>query len=166
MDRVELETGRAGFLPSSAVTQRQGQPARRTPSRTVWQVTPPTIAVSSPSLEAVGDRWKIVGSAKDDKHVEDVFVLVSNRDAKIESRKVLYRSNRGGKLDKQLDFAGDIPVWPGNNMVTVVARENNEVKSMQTMFVFRASGRTEQAKVGAPKGVAGEAAGARVGETR
>ena len=63
---------------------------------------------------------------------------------KIESRKVFYRSNRGGKDSKMLDFSTDLPLWPGSNMVTVVARENSDVRSMKTMFIFRDPPRTAQ----------------------
>ena len=62
------------------------------------------------------------GTVTDEQHVEDVYIFVSNQSAKIESRKVFYRSNRGGKDGKLLDFATDLPLWPGSNMVTVVAR--------------------------------------------
>jgi len=72
-----------------------------------------------------------------DRHVEDVFVLVSNRDAKIDVRKVFYRSNRSAKNHTKLDFDTEVPLWPGNNMVTIVARESNEVRSVKTLFVHR-----------------------------
>ncbi len=75
-------------------------------------------------------------------HVEDVYVFVSNPTAKIESKKVFYRSNRGGKNDKQLEFAADLPLWPGSNAVTVVARENNDVRSVKTLFVYKDAPRT------------------------
>ena len=70
--------------------------------------------------------------------------------AKIEARKVLYRSNRGSKNESRLDFGGEIPMWPGNNMVTVVARENDDVRSSYTFYVHRTGGQTEQAAANAP----------------
>jgi carboxyl-terminal processing protease len=76
--------------------------------------------------------------------VEDVYVFVSNQSAKIESRKVFYRSNRSGKDVKNLAFAADLPLWPGSNMITVVARANAEVKSVKTVFVYRDPTRTAQ----------------------
>ena len=50
--------------------------------------------------------------------------FVQNQAAKIETRKVFYRSNRSGKDSKQLEFTADLPLWPGSNMVTVVARSS------------------------------------------
>ena len=63
---------------------------------------------------------------------------------KIEGRKVFYRSNRGAKDGKSMAFASDLPLWPGSNMITVVARANTEVKSVKTMFVYRDPPRTAQ----------------------
>jgi hypothetical protein len=57
---------------------------------------------------------------------------------------VFYRSNRGGKNGKLLDFATDLPLWPGSNMVTVVARANSEVRSMKTLYIYRDPPRTAQ----------------------
>ena len=41
-----------------------------------------------------------------------------------------------------LDFATDLPLWPGSNMVTVVARANNDVRSVKTVYVYRDPPRT------------------------
>ena len=102
------------------------------------------ITLASKNLETGSDTYKLAGSAADEQHVEDVYVFVSNQAAKIESRKVFYRSNRGGKDGKLLDFATDVPLWPGSNMITVVARSNAEVRSSKTMFVYREPARTAQ----------------------
>ena len=111
----------------------------------VWNSTPPMIALSVKGLETSAETFKLSGNVSAEQHVEDVYIFVSNQSAKIESRKVFYRSNRGGKDGKQLEFAADLPLWPGSNMVTVVARASSEVRSVKTMFVYRESPRTAQA---------------------
>jgi carboxyl-terminal processing protease len=136
--RVEIGAGRHGFVLSSALSGAGGSPTANA-FVPLWQVTPPTIAVQATSFETTSDRFKLSGQAQDDNHVEDVYIVVSNRESKIESRKVFYRSNRAGKNHAKMDFAGDIPVWPGSNMVTVVVRENDEVRSTHTMYVYRQS---------------------------
>jgi carboxyl-terminal processing protease len=102
------------------------------------------ISLATKSLETSADAYKLGGTVSDETHVEDVYVFVSNQASKIESRKVFYRSNRGGKNARQLDFATDVPVWPGSNMVTVVARENSEVRSVKTIVIYRDPPRTAQ----------------------
>ena len=69
---------------------------------------------------------------------------MSNSRAKIDSRKVFYRSNRGSKEERALDFATDLPLWPGTNLVTVVARSNSEVKSTKYLYIYREPARTAQ----------------------
>jgi carboxyl-terminal processing protease len=133
---------KVGFLTTSALTSGgagQGQFAQ------VWNSTPPMIALNLQGLETNAASYKLSGNVSGEQHVEDVYIFVSNQTAKIESRKVFYRSNRGGKDGKQLEFAADLPLWPGSNMVTVVARASSEVRSVKTMYVYREPPRTAQA---------------------
>jgi carboxyl-terminal processing protease len=137
--KVKLANGRVGYLPSS--TLASGGSGNGTYVQ-AWNATPPTITLATKGLETTGETYHLKGTVSDEQHVEDVYVFVQNSSAKIESRKVFYRSNRGGKDGKQLDFTADLPLWPGTNMVTVVARENTDVKSIKTMFVYREPPRT------------------------
>jgi hypothetical protein len=61
--------------------------------------------------------------------VRDVYVFVG-------SHKVFYQSNRKGSDRKHVSFATTLPLHPGINYVTVIAREDNEIMSRQ-MFVVR-----------------------------
>ncbi len=137
--KLEVEPGRPGFVPAAATQTAGGQPTANGFVQ-AWQVTPPSLAVVQPSLETTGDRYHLKGTAKDDVKVEDVFVIVSNRQSKIEGRKVFYKSNRGAKDARKMDFDADIPVWAGNNQITLVVRENEEVKTIQTLYVNRTDG--------------------------
>jgi hypothetical protein len=55
---------------------------------------------------------------------------------------VFYRSNRGGKDGKTVDFTADLPLWPGSNLVTIVARENADVRSVKYLYLYRDPPRT------------------------
>ncbi|HEX3757741.1 MAG TPA: MXAN_5808 family serine peptidase [Kofleriaceae bacterium] len=141
--KVKLDAAgtKVGFLPSSTAQAGGAGLPRFTQ---IWNSTPPMIALSALGLSTNTDSYRLSGSVSDEQHVEDMYVFVSNQSAKIESRKVFYRSNRGGKDGKQLEFSADLPLWPGSNMVTVVARASSEVRSVKTMFVYRESPRTAQ----------------------
>jgi carboxyl-terminal processing protease len=139
--KVKLGASRVGFLPSTAVSGGGAGTGAFTP---LWNSTPPLISLSAKNLETNGDTYKLSGSVTDESHVEDVYIFVANSGAKIDNRKVFYRSNRGGKNGKLLDFATDLPLWPGSNMVTVVARANSEVRSMKTLYIYRDPPRTAQ----------------------
>ncbi|HEX7704516.1 MAG TPA: MXAN_5808 family serine peptidase [Kofleriaceae bacterium] len=138
--KVKLDaTTKVGFVASSAVTTGG---AGNSPFSTTWNSTPPLINLPTKNLSTRGDTYKLQGTVTDETHVEDVYIFVSNPTAKIESKKVFYRSNRGGKNDKTLDFSSELPLWPGSNMVTVVARENNDVRSVKTVYVYKDAPRT------------------------
>ena len=83
--------------------------------------------------------------ARDAEQVIDGYIVVSNRTAKIEHRKVFYRSNRNGPLSTQLQFDASVPLWPGVNFVTVVARQSGQVQAMQTLIINRLSKQPVQA---------------------
>ncbi|HZJ66995.1 MAG TPA: hypothetical protein VFD36_25995, partial [Kofleriaceae bacterium] len=133
---------KVGFLATANVTSGGAGQSQYTQT---WNSTPPMIALNLKGLETAADTFKLSGNVSGEQHVEDVYIFVSNSRSKIESRKVFYRSNRSGKDGKQLDFSTDLPLWPGSNMVTVVARASSEVRSIKTMYVYREPPRTAQA---------------------
>ncbi len=141
--KIKLNQGgsKVGFIPQAALAQGGSGSGSYTP---YWNSTPPTIALATRDLETTGESYKLQGTISDETKVEDVYIFVDNRGAKIDNRKVFYRSNRGGKDKKSLEFATDLPLWPGSNMVTIVARENSDVRSVKTLFVYRDPPRTAQ----------------------
>lgn len=139
--RIDLGDGRPGFIAAGDV-RKTGKRPRKIALEPHWQVTPPSIALEIPSYVTDQANYTLSGKATDDTRVEDVYVFVSNLsdDAdQVENRKVFYKSNRNGKRADTLDFQTEVPLWPGTNRVTVVARENDEVKTMHTMYVYRTS---------------------------
>ncbi len=138
--KVDLGGGRPGFVASSAVSAGNGAGS----FIAHWQSTPPLINLSLAGLETSADRYPLKGTVTDDGHVEDVFVVVSNESAKIDGKKVFYRSNRKGSSPKKLDFDASVPLWPGANQVTIVARETSDVRAVKTLYIYRDATRTAQ----------------------
>jgi carboxyl-terminal processing protease len=134
--RVAVDDQRPGFVAASDVRKTDSRP-RQTELAVNWQVTPPAIALEIPNYVTSEPNYRLSGKVTDDTHVEDVYIFVSNYDDQVENRKVFYKSNRNGKQSGSLDFQTSIPLWPGTNQVTVVARENDEVRTMHTMYVYR-----------------------------
>jgi len=133
---------KVGFLPSAVVFAGGTGTGSYAP---YWNSTPPQIALDAKTLTTGGDTFKLVGNVTDEAHLEDVYVFVANQSAKVEAKKVFYRSNRGSKDGRSLQFTADIPMYPGSNAVTVIARESSEVRSTKTLFVYRDPQRTAQA---------------------
>jgi carboxyl-terminal processing protease len=137
--KLDATGSKVGFIANQAVTAGG---AGTSPFTATYNTTPPLINLTSKSLETRGDNFKLQGTVTDELRVEDVYIFVSNPTAKVESKKVFYRSNRGAKNERTLDFASDLPLWPGSNMVTIVARENNDVRSVKTVYVYKDAPRT------------------------
>jgi len=135
--RIEAEAGRPAFVAAQAV-KPVGSPSAGgfEPN---WMVSPPLLAVSSPALETLDGKIHLRGTVKDERRVSDVFIVVQNRGAKIDFKKVFYRSNRKGADPRKIDFEVDVPLWAGENFVHIFARENPQVQTRQTLVVLRGS---------------------------
>ena len=138
--RVKLPDGQVGFLPTAAVKETAapvGETGKTDDDMLAydWQVTPPVLTVQGPNV-TTSKTVKIQVEAVDDHRVRDMFVRVFNPEAKLPSKKVFYRLNRGAD-SKRLSAEAEVPLWPGTNYISVVARETNEVYSIRSHVVRR-----------------------------
>ncbi len=137
--RIELESGRPGFLAVQDAKPAKGDGGVPKGFAPTWQVSPPVLTLNASAQQIDAPTLKLTGLAKDDNKIADVYVFVSNRKGKIDRRKVFYRSNRKGAVQSELAFDADIPLWPGPNLITVVARESTQVQSQTAIYVERTS---------------------------
>jgi len=128
--RVEIESGRPAFVAAADVAPGGSLHGSFVPE---WQVTPPVLTVSAPTVVA-GNTVHLKATASDDSQVKDVYIRVWNRDSKLPPKKVFYLPNRGDRT--HLAFETDVPLWPGSNLIQVFARETNEIQSVQTVVVL------------------------------
>jgi carboxyl-terminal processing protease len=136
--RVEWQKGRYAFLPEASA-----KPTRAPRAGTVveaWQREPPRIALvpdpqkGAPVVES--DTWRLQGSAAlppgsdPSTRLRDVFVFVNDR-------KVFFKVVPENAATPKMDFTTDIPLKPGNNLVTVFAREDDEFQARRSIVVYR-----------------------------
>ena len=132
-DRVEIEPGRPAFVSAADISRGgSGNPSYRQ----AWDATPPLLSVTAPTMVS-GNTVHLKGVATDNTEVKDLYVRVWNRESKMPPKKVFYLPNKGEKT--RLSFETDVPLWPGNNLIQVFAREGNEVQSVQTLMVLQRS---------------------------
>ncbi len=138
--KVEWQKGRSAFAAARDVEavargKRDGSVAE------VWQREPPRIALSPDPARGApvvdGDKWRLEGSALVPPGVagagtrlRDVFVYVNDQ-------KVFFKVVPENAASSKMDFATEIPLKPGNNAVTVFAREDEEFQSRRTVVVHR-----------------------------
>ena len=104
---------------------------------------PPAIDIPQPQLATRDVHTLLHGSANDDAQLLDAYIFVG-------SRKVFYRSNRNGQDLKRMAFDADLPLRPGVNVVTVVARENPDTTTHRT-FIVRRDGAAGEELLQTPK---------------
>jgi carboxyl-terminal processing protease len=134
--RVEWQKGRFGFVAAADVAPTAARPSGT--AAEVWQHEPPRIALEpdpqrgAPVVE--GERLRVEGRAwvpdgPGRPHLRDVFVFVNDQ-------KVYFRAAPTPSADR-IDFAVDLPLKPGNNMVTVFAREDDEFQTHRSFVAYR-----------------------------
>jgi carboxyl-terminal processing protease len=129
--RLDLGDGRPGWVKQASVAG----PSTGTKGKLVDVLAhmPPKLEVNyANTMTTRQDSLKVQGSATDDTRVRDVYIFVG-------SRKVFYQSNRGATDPMKQKFEASLPLRPGTNFVTVVARESNEVASHKSFIVRRDS---------------------------
>lgn len=140
--RVELDSKRFAFARASDVKPGGAAGKPKISERLV--ISPPKIALVGAITQTDADRVHISGLASDDEAVRDVYISVYNpaRNLFGSQEKVFYQAAADPKTGR-LEFAADIPLTPGNNIIEIRARENEDVAATKQMWVLRTSGLKE-----------------------
>jgi carboxyl-terminal processing protease len=136
--RVEWQKGRFGFVTAGEVEPGEGRLAGTVAE--IWQSEPPRITllpdpakgapvVETERLHVEGQAVVSGGQAGARSHLRDVIVYVNEQ-------KVFFRL-APDQATTQLDFAAEVPLKPGNNVVSVFAREDDELQSHRSFVVHR-----------------------------
>jgi carboxyl-terminal processing protease len=145
--RVRASAGQPAYLAERLVTP--GRQAGRSTFIPRFTVTPPRIEVKVDTHATDKEVIPLTGKASGEAGISDVFAFVRNPEAKIQARKIFYKSNRNGKTGKELTFKMDVPLAPGTNYVTIYAREREEVQAQKLLVIYRNKKPTqEKAKAG------------------
>ncbi len=126
--KVGLGNGRFGFVETQAL--KDGGGTVKVGFKPQLSHSPPQLDVLPAKLATSDGKVRIEGVASDSDQVQDVFIFVG-------PRKVFYQSNRKSNDIKNLKFALDAELQPGINVITVVARENEDSATRHTMIVRR-----------------------------
>jgi carboxyl-terminal processing protease len=128
MVKVSLGDGRFGFVRASEVDQGGSAPSGVVAYEEVMRRFPPSIELASIALATKDATTVIKGTASDADRLLDGYVFVG-------TKKVFYRSNRNGSDPKKMVFEAPIPLRPGVNVITVVARENPDTVARKTIVI-------------------------------
>jgi carboxyl-terminal processing protease len=127
--KVQLDGERFGFVQTDQLAEVQR--GLKLGLRPLLVRSPPLLEVKTGKLATRGKRVKVEGVATDGDRVLDAYIFVG-------SRKVFYRSNGKDASDsKRLEFSTEVELEPGINIITVVARENEDTATRYTRVVRR-----------------------------
>ncbi|MCA9693461.1 MAG: PDZ domain-containing protein, partial [Myxococcales bacterium] len=142
--RVQLAKDRFAFVRDADIAPASGASLKTAKVTDVLAVTPPRITLSDPGTSTQADAIRIAGAAEDDQAVRDVFITVYNpsRDMFDHGQKVFYLASQDPNAGR-LEFATDVPLKPGNNLIEIVAREGEKVFARKRMWILRTSGLAE-----------------------
>jgi carboxyl-terminal processing protease len=127
--KVALGDARFAFARATDV-ERGGAPSAQLALEDTMAHAPPALEIPQPQLATRDTHTLVRGAANDGVRLLDTYIFVG-------SRKVFYRSNRNGPDQRHMAFDADLPLRPGVNVVTVVARENPETQTRRTFVVRR-----------------------------
>ena len=123
-----------------------GAKAPRKPGKStvVYIVSPPRIQLDPIAGQTAGESVTISGAAIDGEQVRDVYITVRNpsRDIFGSAEKVFYEAS-ANPTSGRLEFSAEVPLEPGNNIIDIYARENDQVTGVERMWVLRTSGLAE-----------------------
>src|SRR5690606_31266123 len=128
VEKVSIHGSRFGFVEAKVKTPPHGRPTYVKYEREL--VRPPPVLELKPAPLATGSRT-VVQEARA-SHV--VLVMVGN--AVVGTRNVFYRANPAPNT-REMTFKVTAELQPGVNMITVVARENEDTATRHTMVVRR-----------------------------
>jgi carboxyl-terminal processing protease len=127
--KLSLGGGRFAFAPVSEL-EHGGVAANQPAFEDAMEHAPPAIEIPQPQLATTAPHTAVRGTTSDDARLLDAYIFVG-------ARKVFYRSNRKGSDPKRMAFDADLPLRPGVNVVTIVARENPDTTTRRTFVVRR-----------------------------
>ncbi|MBS2031932.1 MAG: PDZ domain-containing protein [Deltaproteobacteria bacterium] len=138
--RVQWEQGRTGYVPA-ALAHEVGTPQYKKGEKAghaerVFQHDEPQVTVTADTskggIETTADHFTLTGTAYDPAKLRDLYIFVNDQ-------KVFFRST-GDKPDEKIAFTTDFKLKEGNNAVTVVAREDDELIGRKTLVIRRDGG--------------------------
>jgi carboxyl-terminal processing protease len=128
--KLAIGDGRYAFAKAAELEAASSPAAGSLALEDAMAHAPPAVEIPQPQLATRDTHTLLRGAASDDAQLLDAYIFVG-------ARKVFYRSNRNGADPKHMAFDADLPLRPGVNVVTIVARENPDTTTHRTFIVRR-----------------------------
>ena len=141
--RVHLDGGVMAFAKAAEVTRGNAtvKPPLASP---FYEVSPPKVTLGDTPTQTEAESIMLSGTATDEQALRDVFITVYNPSRNLfGDREKVYYVASSDPASGSLDFSAEVPLTPGNNIIEVHARQNDDVAAVKRMWVLRTSGLAE-----------------------
>lgn len=142
--KLEIGKGQVAFARADSCGLDGTTPRKPGQADVVFAVSPPRIALTAVARQTSGETITISGVATDGEQLRDVYITVFNPSRNLfgSASKVFYQAAVNPSTGR-LEFSAEVPLQPGNNIIDVYARENEQVTGVERMWVLRTSGLSE-----------------------
>ena len=129
-----MPDNRCGWISAKDVVEINNKESKPNIPEPFIQRIPPTITLSK-SLSNIlfgNERLPLTAVIEDDTYVKHVYVLINND-------KVYFKSNKGSTIKEQtrLEINTDLPLKEGPNVVTIVARDEQDMITFKSFVATR-----------------------------
>ncbi|MEK6635428.1 MAG: MXAN_5808 family serine peptidase [Planctomycetota bacterium] len=132
--RITLPDNRCGWVSAKDVVEFNNKESTPNIPEPFIQRIPPTITLSKSLSNIIfgNERLPLTAVIEDDTYVKHVYVLINND-------KVYFKSNKGATIKEQtrLEINIDIPLKEGPNVVTIVARDEQDMITFKSFVATR-----------------------------
>jgi carboxyl-terminal processing protease len=142
--KIQIGKDQIAFARAQECTLGGAVPRKPGKLEIVYAVSPPRISLTGVVRQTASESITVSGVATDGEQLRDVYVTVYNPSRNLfgAASKVFYQAAVDPATGR-LDFSADVPLQPGNNIIDVYARENDQVTGVERMWVLRTSGLAE-----------------------
>ena len=142
--KLEIGKDQIAYARADSCTLDGSAPRKAGNVTMVYAVSPPRISLTGVTSQTANETITISGVATDGEAVRDLYVTVYNPSRNLfgAAAKVYYQASPNPTTGR-LEFTAEVPLQPGNNIIDVYARENEQVTGVERMWVLRTSGLAE-----------------------
>ena len=130
-----LWAGEEGWLSSAEIRTVSGDPSDVPAPAPMASLQPPQIEVRSTAHETHDATYEVQALVSDDESVLDYYVFVDSLVSPRRTRSLKRAYEYVGQAEAQLEQT--LPLQPGMNRITIVARDSNRATSAEVLFVYR-----------------------------
>lgn len=142
--KLEIDKGQIAFARASDCKLDGATPRKPGKATIVYAVSPPKISLTGVPSQTAEETITVTGVATDGEALRDLYITVYNPSRNLfgSAAKVFYLAAPDPSTGR-LEFTAEVPLQPGNNIIDVYARENEQVTGVERMWVLRTSGLAE-----------------------